>query len=398
MLISADDGGKAAGLAGHDSDVRDFTMTADGNFISFVSDTLQPDQSGEPTSRLFLRDVAARKPRLSASWPIAPPAKSSRRSISISSNGRYVAFESSLDGYLTGVSDQPSADQVYVRDVIDQETLPVSVSPDGKSAGDGTSSSPVLSSDGHYLVFESGSSNLGATQEAVPIPPSVPPRSGERDDRACKRGQRRQNRRWPSDEAVTSADGRFIAFETSSTNFVGANYRQATIVVRRDMQNQSTGLVSGVIPVGDGTVSSFDPHITPDGRFVGYESTAQMTADPIAFGTVNIYVRDLVGGGTTLASMMSGTGFGIIRTRVPPTSTCRGRSKVLSLAPMASLLGLTPAISAIPRRRSERQQPRYRPRAGRAELSRRDLNKNPLNRPGQLRHRWDAGNVYQFGS
>ena len=36
-----------------------------------------------------------------------------------------------------------------------------------------------------------------------------------------------------------------------------------------------------------------------------------MTADPIDFGTVNIYVRDLVGGGTTLASMMSGTGFGI---------------------------------------------------------------------------------------
>ena len=34
------------------------------------------------------------------------------------------------------------------------------------------------------------------------------------------------------------------------------------IVVRRDMQNQSTGLVSGDIPVGDETVSSFDPHIT----------------------------------------------------------------------------------------------------------------------------------------
>ena len=104
-LISADAAGNAAGLAAHDSDVRDFTMTPDGKFIAFVSDSLLPDQGNVPTSRLFVRDVAAQQTTLvsvladGSAGAVEPAAN-----ISISSDGRYVAFESSLDGYLTGVT------------------------------------------------------------------------------------------------------------------------------------------------------------------------------------------------------------------------------------------------------------------------------------------------------
>ena len=188
----------------------------------------------------------------------------------------------------------------------------MSVSPDGKSAGDSGASSPVLSASGRYVVFDSGSSNLGADTGGAYTSQVYRRDLTSATTELVSVGSDGKVGDGLSDAAVISADGRFIAFETGSTNFVGADFRQSTIVVRRDMQSHSTDRVSGDNQSGDVTISSFDPHMTPDGRFVGYESTGQMTADPIDFGTVNIYVRDIAGGGTTLASTTSGTGFGII--------------------------------------------------------------------------------------
>ncbi len=76
---------------------------------------------------------------------------------SMSSDGRLVAFVSLSSNLVASVSGQ----QIYVRDRQTGQTTVVSKSSAG-IIGDGTSSAPAISADGRYVAFASASTNLVA--------------------------------------------------------------------------------------------------------------------------------------------------------------------------------------------------------------------------------------------
>jgi hypothetical protein len=78
----------------------------------------------------------------------------------ISGDGRYVAFTSSADDLVPG--DANDAQDVFVRDLQTGTTTLVSVSTNGVNPGNGDSFSPIISSDGRYVLFHSLASNLAA--------------------------------------------------------------------------------------------------------------------------------------------------------------------------------------------------------------------------------------------
>jgi hypothetical protein len=76
---------------------------------------------------------------------------------SISSNGRYVAFESYANNLVSG--DSNGYREIFVHDKQTDETIRVSVASDG-TQGNNNSNNPFTSSDGHYVTFQSDATNL----------------------------------------------------------------------------------------------------------------------------------------------------------------------------------------------------------------------------------------------
>jgi Tol biopolymer transport system component len=110
-----------------------------------------------------------------------------------------------------------------------------------------------------------------------------------------------------SSGARSSDDGRFVVFESNASDLVPGDTNESTDIFVRDLQLDTTRLVSvNAAGTGSGNSSSFFPSITPDGRFVVFQSSAtDLTAingNPVS---TCIYVRDLVAQTTTLASLDS---------------------------------------------------------------------------------------------
>ena len=101
-----------------------------------------------------------------------------------------------------------------------------------------------------------------------------------------------------------SADGRYVAFDSFSTDLVAGDTNDANDVFVRDLVEGTTTLVSVDMMGGPANSGSGDPAISPDGRYVAFESAATDLVDgedePL---TSDIFVRDLVTGLTTAVSV-----------------------------------------------------------------------------------------------
>ena len=112
--------------------------------------------------------------------------------------------------------------------------------------------------------------------------------------------------------AAISADGRFVAFATTASLSPVDGSPDSDVYVR-DLVAQTTTLVSRApgLAGAKGNGRSVDPAISADGRHVAFasESTNLSTLD--AEAGLDVYVRDLLTGGTILASRASGSRSGV---------------------------------------------------------------------------------------
>ena len=105
-----------------------------------------------------------------------------------------------------------------------------------------------------------------------------------------------------SSQPVISADGRIVAFQSFAVTLVpGFESGGPGAVFVRDRATGTTELVSGGLGGTTPLGSSFTPAISADGRFVAFNSTA---TNLVAGGTTgtNVFVRDRQLGTTVLAS------------------------------------------------------------------------------------------------
>src|SRR5436309_2340065 len=107
-----------------------------------------------------------------------------------------------------------------------------------------------------------------------------------------------------------SNDGQFLAFE-GDYNLLPNENNNTSDVFLRDLSTGTTSLIS-VTPSGvDGNAASQNPVITANGRYVAFESYATNLVSGLTISGDNVYVRDLVAGTTTLVSVnQAGTGSG----------------------------------------------------------------------------------------
>jgi Tol biopolymer transport system component len=101
-----------------------------------------------------------------------------------------------------------------------------------------------------------------------------------------------------------SADGRYVAFISVATNLVAGGTYGMNIFVR-DMQAGTTTLASVSSTGAHADRDCYWPRISPNGRYVAFTSAATNLVPGDTNGVYDIFVRDLQGGTTTRASVDS---------------------------------------------------------------------------------------------
>lgn len=285
-------------------------LTSDGRFLVFTSgagDVVAVDTNNDRD--VFLRDLQRRTVRL-VSANLAGTDTGDAQSFSgvASADGRYVAFASSA-GNLTANDTNGGTIDVFRRDMLTGTTVLVSVNAGNTGSGNGQSFAPAISADGRTILFSSDATDLTAMADGNNNTDLF-----VRDMQAGtttlvsvnSAGTAAGNNGTPPFESELSGDGRYVVFTSYASNLV-TNDTNGTNpdIFRRDLQGPSTALVSiNAAGTGSGNGNSIAPSITPDGRFVAFDSYAtDLTGIPSS--GFKVFVRDMQGGTTTLVSVNS---------------------------------------------------------------------------------------------
>lgn len=188
----------------------------------------------------------------------------------ISGDGRFIA-------YVAKGSLGENGDPLFLRDMRRGEPALV-VQPSEKRVFAGfSSSSPVLSASGRYLAF--ASENPDISNEDIDYAHSfIPVRDVFVSDRATGKitlvSRRSGPRGAPANSASSlpsiSADGRYVAYGTESSNLAPGPRLVVGGVYRRDLRTEENSLISGVPGMDYARPSSFSPDLSDDGRRVAF--------------------------------------------------------------------------------------------------------------------------------
>ena len=253
-------------------------ISRDGRYVAFYSDAanlVAGDLNG--LQDVFLRDRWLGTTALVSQATSGTQGNGGSRDPAISADGRYVAFRSSASSLLAVSEDTNGCDDIFLRDTAAPATVRVSVSSAGTQA-DGDSRSPAISADGRYVVFESVATNLvtGDGNGAADIfVRDTKTSTTTRVSRATGGGDANGASLHPS----ISADGRFIAFESTASNLVASDTNGFGDAFVYDQQ---TGTISRLSTTSDSRTAGNDMSgsavISPEGRFVVFTSKAQNLA------------------------------------------------------------------------------------------------------------------------
>lgn len=110
-------------------------------------------------------------------------------------------------------------------------------------------------------------------------------------------------------EVAISSGGRFVAFASGADSLSTGDNDAVQNVFLRDTQNNTTRLVSRASGAGAGANGdSGDPSVSPNGRYVAFESDADNLSTADNDAVQNVFVRDTQSATTTLVSRATGTG------------------------------------------------------------------------------------------
>lgn len=269
-------------------------ISADGRFVVFASgaSNLVADDTNNSTD-VFVHDMqTAQTTRVSIASG-GQQANNSSIVPSISGDGRFVAFESGAGNLVAGDTNNNS--DVFVHDCLTGQTELVSVASDGtqgNAASGYMDGSVSISADGRYVAFSSGASNL------------VPGGRGNVMDVYVHDRQTGQTTRDGSGGyASISANGRFVAFNSFSDDVVPGDTNSAPDVFVRDRLTGKTDRVSVASDGTQGTWTYGAVSLSADGRLVAFQSSSANLVTNDTNGFEDIFIHDRQTGQTTRASI-----------------------------------------------------------------------------------------------
>jgi Ca2+-binding RTX toxin-like protein len=289
------------------------SISADGRFVAFVS-FLYRGYSAPSNSDIFVWDTLTNTTtRVSVDSAGNQANADPFSTTSISTDGRFVAFESSATNLVPG--DTNSSYDIFVRDTLTNTTTRVSVDSEGNQANTG-SSDPSISADGRFVAFSSDASNLvpgdtNGTRDIFVRDTLTNTTTRVSVDSAGNQGNNL------SSEASISANGRFVAFTSSASNLVPGDTNDRSDVFVRDTLTNTTARVpvdsignqgNNIFVESVSYDNSHSPSISADGRFVAFESefSSRVPGSTITHFSSKIFVWDTLTNTTAHVSVGSG--------------------------------------------------------------------------------------------
>src|ERR1041384_2019171 len=154
-----------------------------------------------------------------------------------------------------------------------------------------------ISADGRFVVFVSRAENLVPNDGNGTFDVFVRDRTLGKTILVSVNGEGTRSGHGASLAASISADGRFVAFESPASDLLANDTNNASDIFVRDLVVGTTTLVSisanGVSP---GNGASSWPVMTPDGRFILFESRARDLDTNDLNGVSDLFVRNLNAG------------------------------------------------------------------------------------------------------
>ncbi len=246
-------------------------------------------------------DATVRPGLAAASSATSIQADTSSDSPSISANGRYIVFTSSAANLVGG--DTNGTTDVFLRDLANQVTRRISVNSNGVQAN-GASVEPSISADGRYIAFDSEASNLvaGDTNGASDV--FIRDMTNHVTRRLSVTSSGAQSKGVSFDPSI-SADGRYVAFDSSAVNLVNGDTNGSTDVFVRDRTNAVTRLISVSSSGVQASTGAVGPSISADGRYVAFRSDASNLVNGDTNPYFDVFVRDQINKSTKRVSISS---------------------------------------------------------------------------------------------
>jgi len=232
--------------------------------------------------------------------------------LAISADGRYVGFDSTATNLIAGGNS--FAQNVFVHDTQTDLTTLVSKNKDGTDGGNALSTTPYLSNDGRYVVFSSNASDIVLNDN-----------NGNRDvflydmqlntmKLVSKNNAGTGSANGASFAYDISADGRYIAYESSAADIVANDSNGTYDIYIYDAVTDITILASKS-KLGTGTANSASkaPSLSSDGRYVTFYSSATDMASTDTDTKNDVFIYDRVTNVTALVSIntsLAGSGNG----------------------------------------------------------------------------------------
>jgi len=234
---------------------------------------------------------------------------------SASADGALVAFQSTADNLTEG--DTNGAMDVFVGQLGDagsgfesRRMMRVSVyaTGDARRAADSFAPAPntpaAVSADGNLVAFASDSSNLvpGDTNGVSDI--FIRNRGTGKTERVSVAGGGGQAD-GASIAPAMSADGRFVVFGSEATNLVPGDTNGVMDIYVRDRVRNETRRLSEKPGAGQSPVSAQHPTISPNGKWVAFDSAGEFAATPQSgSGRTNVFRFNMESGNMEMVSTM----------------------------------------------------------------------------------------------
>lgn len=210
---------------------------------------------------------------------------------SISADARYVVFESNATNLVTG--DNNHTADIFLKDRQTGVTSLISIASSGAQA-DGYSYWPTISANGRFIVFTSAATNLVADDTNTLEDIFLRDRLTGITERISVAANGTQANANSGPGAAVSADGRYVVFSSDATNLVEDDTNEAGDIFLRDRQAQTTTRIS----LGPGNVQadggSWNPSISDNGRYVAFVSNAANLVPNDTNGTSDVFVYDTI--------------------------------------------------------------------------------------------------------
>jgi Tol biopolymer transport system component len=219
----------------------------------------------------------------------------------ITPDGRFIAFTSEATNLTPDATSGES--NVFLLDRETYEFTRISRAPDGSEPND-SCYRPSVSADGRFVAFSSTATNL--LPEVTT--PSWYTYVYDRDTDILTLGTRAGDGALPNAdcEGQITADGRCLVFRSYATNLMPGEQTPAEAGLhRRDLQ---TGQLARVDVAVDGGLADGEPggsSVTPDGRYIAFNSYATNLVPDDTNGIVDTFVRDMTAGQTERVSVAS---------------------------------------------------------------------------------------------